>query len=304
MLRFDQFKQKNNEDLFVDHKGNLGSDETDALGYDHSPDTDVKIMHIASMYGHDTFETNLFDHLLDRKFNVSITNKDVYNSLANAIKNGLIDESDVAEIYQISNSKDLDIRTDNYTKLIQFIDDLKHDKNYDFDRLVNNICKTYKLDRKASFLDTMKDAMDTGKMDIIDLRNVYNATESPIYQKKNENKSFPKPSDYENLSDDVEVLEVSDDKIRKVDMNEYEIVKVVDVLPAKQAQKIEEMQVLNLGTTMPKDIKRGDEMYLTVMLQPKNKASAYNVTNTMGVVRVRVMDIFQGLGILKSKGLM
>jgi len=302
LKRFKNFKV--DEGSYIDPKGNLVSDETDHTSYEHSPDTDVKIMHIADMYGHDTFETALFDNLLNRKFKVSIFNKDVYNSLANAVKDKILDENDISELYQIVNSKDLDTRTDNYKKLIQFIDDLKHDKNYDFDKLVNNICKTYKLDRETHFIDTLEKAVEGGQMDIIDLRNVYNATESPIYFRKNESKAFPKPSDYDNLSDDVEVFDVKDDKIKKVDLNEYEIVKVVDVLTKKQVEKIEEMQVLNLGTTMPKDIKRGDEMYLTVMLQPKSKTSSYNVSNTMGVVRVRVMDIFQGLNILKSKGLM
>lgn len=307
MIRFKDFKSKIEEGSFIDPKGNLVSDETNHDTYIHSADADAKLLHIASMYDSDTFEKNLFEHLLDRKFNISIFDKDVYHSLATALRDKIIDENDISEIYQMVNSKDLDTRTENYKKLIQFIDDLKHDKNYDFDKLVNNICKNYKLNREPLFIDTLEKAMDEGLMDIMDLRNVYNAAESPIYTKKNESKNFPKASNYDNLAttiEDVEIFKTEDDKIKKVDLNEYDIVKIIDIMSPKEVQKIEEMQVLNLGTTMPKDLKRGDTLYLTVMLQPKNKTVSYNVSNTMGVVRVRVMDIYQGLNILKNKGLL
>ena len=306
MLRFKDFEH--NEGMYVDTKGNVISDERDHATYEHSPDADTQLMAIKDIYGDSTFETNLFDHLLHRKFRVTITNKDAYHSLATALRDRIIDEKDVEDIYHLANSKDLDARNSNCDKLIQYIDDLKKDSNYDFDKLRSNIGKIYKLNMQPSLLDTLEEAMKDGKMDIIDLRNLYNSCESPIYFKRrsqNENKKFPKASDYTNMADDVVTFKIDGDKIEKVDMEEYEIVKVVDMLSPKEVEKIQEMQVLNLGTTMPKDIKRGDQLYLTVMLQPKNKtATAYNVTNTMGVVRVRVMDIYQGLNILKNKGIL
>ena len=301
MLKFKDYIA--NEATYVDKKGNLVSDERDQASYTHSPDADAKIMHIASMYNHDTFENKLFDGFLHRKFKLSIFDGDVYNSLATALRDKIIDEADLETIYNLANSKDLDVRTDNYKKLILFIDSLKDDRDFNFDKFVNNVCANYKLDKLPSFIDTLEKALEDGKMDVVDLRNIYNASSSPIYVKKNEGSTFPKASDYLNLSNEIETIKI-EDKIQKVDLDEYEIVKVVDILSPKEVEKIEEMQVLNLGTTMPKDIKRGDDMYLTVMLQPKNKTTAYNVSNTLGVVRVRVMDIYQGLGILKSKGLL
>lgn len=297
--KFKQFK----EGFYVDHKGNLISDERDQKSYVHSPDADAKLMHIASMYKDPTFERNLFDHVLNRKFDVSISEHDAYNSLASAIRDKIIDERDLKAIYELVNSKDLDVRTETHTKLIQYLDDLRKEKNYNFEKFKNNIAKSYRLEMQPSFIDTMTHAIETGQIDIIDLRNLYNMCESPIYYKNNEAKEI-KSSGYENLSDDVEVYAKEGEEIKKLDTEEFEILKVIDVLSPKEVEKIHEMQVLNLGTTMPKDLKRGDELYLTVMLQPKSKVSSYNVNNMMGVVKVRVTDIYNGLGILKSKGLM
>jgi len=296
------FKQYQ-ESLYVDKKGNLVSDEKDQKTYVHTPDADAKMMHIQQMYNDPTFERNLFEHLLNRKFDVSIVDEDAYNSLSMAIRDGIIDEKDLSTILEFVNSKDLDTRTDSYIKLIQLLYDLKDQRNYNFDLLKRNISKLYNINLDGPFLDVMQHALEQGKLDILDLRNLCNMSESPMYYNTNESK-FPKQSEYDNLSDDVEVYAKDKGEVKKLNMEEYEVVKVVDVILPHEVEKIQEMQVLNLGTTMPKDIKRGDEMYLTVMLQPKSKVSSYNPTNLMGCVRVRVVDIYQGLSILKSKGLL
>ena len=48
-----------------------------------------------------------------------------------------------------------------------------------------------------------------------------------------------------------------------------------------------------------KDVKRGDTLWLTAILAPRNKSVAYS-PGTMGVLKVRVVDIYYGLSKLKS----
>jgi len=112
---------------------------------------------------------------------------------------------------------------------------------------------------------------------------------------------------YQNLSSDIEVLQKnSEGEIEKVDMKEWEVAKIVDVI--KDPKEIEELENhikeakggMKLSTDLDaKDVKRGDTLWLTAILAPRNKSVAYS-PGTMGVLKVRVVDIYYGLSKLKN----
>ena len=114
-------------------------------------------------------------------------------------------------------------------------------------------------------------------------------------------------SDKQNLADDLSVLIKNDDgDIEKVDMNEWEISKIIDVI--KDPKEIETLESylyearggVKLSTDLDaKDVKRGDTLWLTALLAPRNKSVAYS-PGTMGVLKVRVIDIYYGLSKLKN----
>lgn len=114
--------------------------------------------------------------------------------------------------------------------------------------------------------------------------------------------------DNQNLSDDIEVYKkgIEKDEIEKLDTKEWQVKKIIDII--KDPKEIEELenqiQEAKGGTVLStdisaKDVKRGDTLWLTAILAPKNKSVAY-APGTMGVLKVRVVDIFYGLSKLKN----
>lgn len=107
----------------------------------------------------------------------------------------------------------------------------------------------------------------------------------------------------ENLATDVEVYskDLEKEEIEKLDITEWEIKEILDIIqdPA-EIEKIEEANVgFNLSSDMtPKNLKRGDTIYLNALLQPKNKSTAY-APNQQGVIKCRVIDLYYGLSRLK-----
>lgn len=98
------------------------------------------------------------------------------------------------------------------------------------------------------------------------------------------------------LSDDVEEMqgELQDSaKSTKLD-GEWEIASIIDVSKNKP---VNEAIIINaeLGD---KTIKRGDDIYITAMIHRKG-STAYH-QQQMGVVKVRVTDIYNNLFILNS----
>lgn len=113
--------------------------------------------------------------------------------------------------------------------------------------------------------------------------------------------------DYQNLSNDIEIMKKDlDGEIEKVDFKEWEVVKIVDVI--KDPKEIEDLEHqikeakggvrLNMDLDA-KDVKRGDTLWITAILAPRNKSTAYS-PGTMGVLKVRVSDIYYGLSKLKN----
>ena len=100
----------------------------------------------------------------------------------------------------------------------------------------------------------------------------------------------------ETLSDDIEDLKDdidSSSKETKLD-GEWEIASIIDVSKNKP---VNEAIIINaeLGD---KTIKRGDYIYITAMIHRKG-STAYH-QQQMGVVKVRVTDIYNNLFILNS----
>jgi hypothetical protein len=113
--------------------------------------------------------------------------------------------------------------------------------------------------------------------------------EKPFEMPKN--KMEPLTNDLEPIQDEVDKKQ----KSIKLKDNEWEIVSLVDI--TTDEPKIKEAVVLNadLGNT---EVSRGDILYITAML--KKKDSKYYSQNVMGVIKVRVVDIFNSLSILNN----
>lgn len=120
--------------------------------------------------------------------------------------------------------------------------------------------------------------------------------------KKKQDKKFSKDKEYNPLSKDVVALS-------KLDTGEYEPIEGdVDILQITGAvtddEEIKEIEKvikenITLDTSLVlKDIKRGDIIYLTALLE-KSKTSSWNA-QTMGVVKVRIVDYYYGLNKLRT----
>lgn len=107
--------------------------------------------------------------------------------------------------------------------------------------------------------------------------------------------------------DDFEILKKAEnDEVEKLDTDEWQITKIIDVI--KDPKEVEEYENqlkeakggVKLNTDLDaKDVKRGDTLWLTAMLAPRNKSNAY-APGQIGVIKVRVTDIFYGLSKLKQ----
>jgi hypothetical protein len=120
------------------------------------------------------------------------------------------------------------------------------------------------------------------------------------------NKDIKKFEEYtqEILMDDVEKIE-----IEKIDFDpkEWEVDKIIDIQtddPRESEEKriegsIEESNsTVTFDTNVPKDIKRGDHIWITALI--KRKDTSYNDPGRQAVIKVRVIDIYYGLSHLNK----
>jgi hypothetical protein len=77
---------------------------------------------------------------------------------------------------------------------------------------------------------------------------------------------------------------------------EWEIVNIIDV--SKECPKLDEAIIINaeLGNG---EIKRGDVIYITAQIKRPGQTMAYHHMN-MGVVKVRVIDIYNTMAVLNT----
>jgi hypothetical protein len=100
------------------------------------------------------------------------------------------------------------------------------------------------------------------------------------------------------MSDDLSGLKDELDKVVKAEDSEFEIVGINDVsldAPLELENMIEEGATIINADIGNKEVKRGDILYITAMVKKKNVN-----WNSMAVLKVRIVDIYQGLSILNS----
>lgn len=116
-----------------------------------------------------------------------------------------------------------------------------------------------------------------------------------------EEKPFEMPKkakELEPLTNDLEPIQDEIDRVQKpikLKDDEWELVSVVDITSAEP--QIKEAVIVNadLGNTV---VSRGDVIYITAMLRKKD--AKYYSQNVMGVIQVRVTDIYNSLSILNT----
>jgi len=120
--------------------------------------------------------------------------------------------------------------------------------------------------------------------------------------KNKEVKKFDKTKEFQPLSDDVIAL-------AKLDTEEYEEIKgpvsisqitgvVTDPDEIKEIEKAIKENVTLDTSLILKDVKRGQIIYLTALLE-KSKTSSWNA-QVMGVVKCRIVDFYYGLNKLRT----
>lgn len=111
-------------------------------------------------------------------------------------------------------------------------------------------------------------------------------------------KDFDKEKEYKTLSDDVVALSKLDDDTYEEIKEPVNILQITGmVTDEEEIKKIKESFTLDTSVTI-KDIKRGDILWLTALLE-KSSGSARN-PQTWGVVKVRVVDYYYGLNKLQT----
>ena len=114
-------------------------------------------------------------------------------------------------------------------------------------------------------------------------------------------KNFEKEGEFQPLSDDIIAMS-------KLDNGDYQKVKgpvnivqitgiITDEDEIKRLDEIAGGPVLNTDLSL-KQVKRGQEIWITCLLQ-KPSSSVFN-SQTMGCLRVRVVDIYYGLSKLST----
>ena len=103
------------------------------------------------------------------------------------------------------------------------------------------------------------------------------------------------------LMDDLE--DVKDDT--EFDKKEQEIEDVIDVL-TEDPHKSEDSRIndfvveaITFDTSVPKDVKRGDHIWITALIKKKGSTS-YNDAGRQAVIKLRVVDIYYGLAHLNK----
>lgn len=115
---------------------------------------------------------------------------------------------------------------------------------------------------------------------------------------KKKQKDFDKDKEYDSLSDDIIALSKLDDGTYEEIKEPINILQVTGmVTDEEEIKKLEESFTLDTSVVI-KDIKRGDILWLTALLE-KSSGTSRN-PQTWGVVKVRVVDYYWGLNKLQT----
>jgi hypothetical protein len=112
---------------------------------------------------------------------------------------------------------------------------------------------------------------------------------------------------FEEYSQDPLMDDIKDDindNDEEFDPKEWEIDKVIDVLtedPSKsEDERLKEFtsEAVTFDASVPKDVKRGDYLWITAMI--KKKDTSYNNPGRQAVIKLRVVEIYYGLAHLNK----
>lgn len=117
------------------------------------------------------------------------------------------------------------------------------------------------------------------------------------------NKDFDDKKGYNTLSDDISVLAKLDTGEYETVKGDVEIVQILDIV--KNPEEIEKIEkavkegfFFDTSLTV-NNVKRGDKIFLTVLLQKSKDAQTISNQN-FGVICVRVVEIYSGISKLTS----
>lgn len=119
------------------------------------------------------------------------------------------------------------------------------------------------------------------------------------FSEYNENKV----TEFEDLSNDIDVIEIEGEDGEKMDSSGYEIESIIDIIIPEDRKFGNELEVdesiTTAVTTDGKHYKRGDVIYITALLRKKGTTS-FNSPAVQGVIKCRITDIYYGLQYLNK----
>ena len=105
----------------------------------------------------------------------------------------------------------------------------------------------------------------------------------------------------EPLSNDIELVELEGEDSETLDMDEFEIESIIDVIimDEKDYDNNKSESVTTHAGIDGKNYKRGDTIYITALVRKKDSTS-FNSPAKTGVLKCRIVDIYFGLQYLKK----
>lgn len=100
----------------------------------------------------------------------------------------------------------------------------------------------------------------------------------------------------EKITTDLDNLEIEPEVIK----DEIEIIEIIDIFnDPKDLPQTNEGGVFGIDTDLSnKELKRGDTIYITAMI--KKKGQSFTSPATQSVLKVRIVDIYNGLSYLNK----
>ena len=117
-------------------------------------------------------------------------------------------------------------------------------------------------------------------------------------------KEVKKFKDYKPLSNDISNdIKPSEGGEEDFEPKDWEIESIVDIQTEDPEKSEEELlsnieEAITFDMSVPKDIKRGDYLWITALI--KNKNGGYNDPGRQAVIKVRVTELYYGLAHLNK----
>lgn len=118
---------------------------------------------------------------------------------------------------------------------------------------------------------------------------------------KNKNvKSYNKNKEFNQLSDDIVILSKLDSGDYEEIKEPVEIVQITGIITDEdEIAKLDEASGTHINTDLSlKEVKRGQELWITCLLKKPNSLALNS--QSLGLIKVRIIDIFYGLSKLST----